>query len=272
MIFNIACIQISTQNNMESNILKISSLSKCDICDDVDIITLPENAIFMGKCGEELLANSYYMEEHPAIDKLSELAKEINKWILLGSVAVKIKNSHKIANRSILIDNKGNIAKYYDKIHLYNANVEGGESHNESQRYIAGEKIAIADTPFGNIGMTICYDLRFPHLYRKIAKNHVHIITVPAAFTQYTGQAHWHILLRARAIENSCFIVAPAQTGSHPSKRTTYGHSLIIDPWGNILADAGTSETVIKAQIDTAKSCAIRKQLPSLENDRNFDF
>jgi predicted amidohydrolase len=257
---------------MAKNISKICSLSKEKICDDVDIITLPENALFMSGSAEELFANSYYMEEHPAIAEISQLAIDINKWILLGSVSIKTINTSKLANRSILIDNKGHIFKYYDKIHLYSANVAGGESHNESHRFKAGEKIAIASTKFGNIGMTICYDLRFPDLYRKIAKNKTHIITVPAAFTQYTGQAHWHTLLRARAIENACFIVAPAQTGNHPGNRMTYGHSIIIDPWGKILAEAGTDETIIKANIDTAISKEIRQQLPSLEHDVGYDF
>jgi predicted amidohydrolase len=271
MKFNIACIQTNTQNNLQENIAKISLQVSKAVNMGADFITVPENAFFMGINAEELLLNSFFENEHPAILKMQELAIQLKIWILIGSVAVKILNSEKLANRSIVIDSSGKIVSRYDKIHLYDVQVEGGETHRESSRFVGGDKTAICKTPWCDIGLTICYDVRFPHLYRKLAKSGAKIITVPSAFTKFTGQAHWHTLLKARAIENACFIIAPAQTGTHPSQRQTFGHSLIIDPWGNILQDGGEFETIIIAEIDTEVVDKIRKQLPSLEHDRLFE-
>jgi predicted amidohydrolase len=270
MKFNIACIQTNTQNDLQENISKISLQVSKAANMGADFVTMPENAFFMGKNAEELLLNSFFENEHPAILKMQELAAQLKIWILIGSVAVKIANSEKLANRSIVIDNSGKIVSTYDKIHLYDVQVEGEETHRESSRFVGGDKATICKTPWCDIGLTICYDVRFPHLYRKLAKSGAKIITVPSAFTKFTGQAHWHTLLKARAIENACFIAAPAQTGTHPSQRQTFGHSLIIDPWGDVLQDGGKSETIIIAEVDTEIVDKIRKQLPSLEHDRLF--
>lgn len=270
MKFKAACIQTNTQNDLQENISTIS-LQVVKAADmGAEFITMPENAFFMSKNADELFLNSFYENQHPAILEMQELAAKLKIWILIGSVAVKIANSQKLANRSIVIDASGKIVTTYDKIHLYDVQVEGGETHRESSRFISGDKAEICKTPWCDIGLTICYDVRFPHLYRILAKSGAKIITVPAAFTKFTGQAHWHILLRARAIENACFIIAPAQTGTHPSQRQTFGHSLIIDPWGNILQDGDESETIIVAEIDTEIVDKIRKQLPSLQHDRDF--
>src|SRR5262249_22366962 len=153
-----------------------------------------------------------------------------------------------------------------DKIHLFDVELANGERYGESARYARGNRLKIAKTPWGKIGLTICYDLRFPHLFRALAKKGAGIITVPAAFTRYTGEAHWHTLLRAGAIENTCYIIAPAMTGKHPGKRETFGHSLIIDPWGTILADGGIKEGVVLAEIDTDRIAEIRQTLPSLSH------
>jgi predicted amidohydrolase len=270
MKFNIACVQTNTQNDMDYNISIAGLLINQAAGEGADLITTPENVFFMGNNAQELLDNAYYQDEHPAILKMQELADLLRVWILIGSVAVKVKNSDKLANRSIMINHKGQIIDIYDKIHLYDVKVSGGESHKESKRYLAGEKAVISKTKWCDIGMTVCYDLRFPHLYRKLSQSGAKIITVPSAFTKFTGKAHWHTLLQARAIENSCYIVAPAQTGKHPANRETFGHSLIIDPWGRILQDAGEEETTISCEIDLNVVGDVRKQLPSLEHDRKF--
>lgn len=271
MKFNIACIQTNSQNDMKANIRDVSLQVHKAYVDGANIVATPENTFFMGGNSKELMENAFFQHKHPAILHMQELASKYDIWILLGSVAVKVEDSEKLANRSIMINPKGDIVKTYDKIHLYNAQVKGGETHTESKRYIAGGKAAICTTPWADIGMTICYDLRFPHLFRKLSQSGAKVITVPSAFTKLTGEAHWQTLLQARAIENTCYIIAPAQTGSHPANRATFGHSLIIDPWGRILNDAGTSENVIISEIDIKVADDVRKQLPSLEHDRNFD-
>lgn len=269
MKFNAACIQLNSGNNLKENISVISDFIK-EAAKNSAFITLPENAFFMAANAEELFANSFKTDDHPAIKEICKLAKSLSKWILIGSVAVKIDGSKKLANRCLLINNNGEIEAHYDKIHLYDASVKGGESHSESSRFEGGKKAVIAQTPFGKIGLTICYDLRFPYLFRHLAKSGCEIITVPAAFTMFTGKAHWEVLLRARAIEAQSFIIAPAETGKHPSGRETYGHSLIINPWGEILSDGGIKTGISFAEIDTDKVQEIRDQLPSLMHDRDF--
>jgi predicted amidohydrolase len=272
MKFNVACIQLCTQNDLQTNIAQVAEFINEASGKGADLITLPENTAFMSANIEELRANTYTPEEHPALNTIRDSAAKLQKWILIGSLAVKVNHSEKLANRSFLINGKGDIQTYYDKIHLYNASISGGETHTESNRFIAGDKVALATTPWGKLGMTICYDLRFPNLFRKLAKSGADFIAVPSAFTHMTGQAHWHVLLRARAIENGCYIIAPAQTGSHPNNRRTYGHSLIVNPWGEIISDSGTNEGVTIAEIDTEMVRKIRQQLPSLEHDRDFEF
>ena len=272
MIFTAACIQTNSQNSMQQNIDSALALIEKAAQQGADFITLPENVAFMAGNGEELLANAYLAEEHPALKALQTSAKSLKKWLLIGGLSVKVADCKKIANRSFLINDSGDIVATYDKIHLYDVSVKGGESHQESKRYLAGNKAALSETPWGTLGMTICYDIRFAYLYRSLAQHGATFITVPAAFTHTTGQAHWHVLLRARAIETGCYIIAPAQTGNHPANRCTYGHSLIIDPWGTILADAGENTGIITAQIDTDNVTNIRQQLPCLEHDREFSW
>lgn len=271
MNHKIACIQINCQNNMQDNIRKSEDLIKQAADKGAVLIALPENAVFMPASPKESLDNGYLQEEHPALREFCRMAKEFQVWLLIGSLAIKISGSEKMANRSFLIDSNGSITEYYDKIHLYDAQVTGGESHQESKRYAAGNRMVVTKTPYGRFGMTICYDLRFPHLFRRLAKAGAEIIAVPSAFTKFTGQAHWHVLLRARAIETGCFIIAPAQTGEHPSGRKTFGHALIINPWGEIIAEAGDDEGFIIADVDTDMVYATRSQLASLSHDRDFE-
>lgn len=270
MKFTAACVQVNTGNNMIANIETVKDLIKEAAGREADFIALPENVAFMSANSEELFANSYFENEHPALKSFKEIAKQHGKWLLIGSLAIKIKDETKLANRCFLINPRGEVASSYDKIHLFDSSISGGETHKESDRFIYGSKAVSAITPWGKMGMTICYDVRFPHLFRSLAKDGVGFITVPAAFTHFTGQAHWHVLLRARAIETGSYIIAPAQTGTHPSGRKTFGHSLIINPWGEIMADSGEDVGIITAEIDMEKVTSIRQQMPSLEHDRLF--
>lgn len=272
MSFKVACIQLNSKNNMQKNLDFAADL----ICDaaslGADFITLPENFALMADDSEMLKKNSFYQHEHPAIEQFVALAAKLRCYILLGSLAVKHEQNDKLCNRSILINTKGEIISLYDKIHLYDVTVEGGETHKESNNFNHGNKAVIAKLPWGKLGMTICYDLRFPNLYRRLALKGATIFTVPSAFTHFTGRAHWHILLRARAIENAAYVIAPAQCGYHPGGRRTFGHSIIIGPWGEILAEAGEGdEGFIIADIDLNKVMQVRQNLPSLKHGRDFE-
>lgn len=214
----------------------------------------------------ELLASE---EDDRSLKAYRELARELKIHLHIGSLAVRA-NPERAANRSFLIAPDGNILASYDKIHMFDIELDGGESYRESANYQPGETAVISDLPWGRIGLTICYDVRFPALYRALAEAGASFIAVPSAFTVRTGEAHWSTLLRARAIENGCFVFAAAQTGKHESGRETYGHSLIVDPWGEILAEGGTEPGVVLAKIDPAKVKAVRKNIPSLQHGRRF--
>ncbi len=270
MKFTAACIQLNTTNNMDINIKTASGFIREAASRGADFIALPENAAFMSAAPEELFANSWFGNEHPALLAFSKVAKQYRKWLLIGSLAIKLEGEKKLANRCYLINPEGLVVAHYDKIHLFDSSITGGETHKESDRFIAGDKAVTPETAWGKMGMTICYDVRFAHLFRKLAKDGAKFITVPAAFTNFTGEAHWHVLLRARAIETGSYIIAPAQTGQHPSGRKTFGHSLIIDPWGKILADGGTDTGIIMAEINIDEVSRVRQQMPSLEHDRMF--
>lgn len=201
----------------------------------------------------------------------ARLAKELGLFIHVGSTAIALPDG-KIANRAFLFGRDGALMAHYDKIHMFDVDLDKGESWRESAVYRPGETATLADTPFGKLGFAICYDVRFPQLFRAEALAGAEIIAVPAAFTKQTGEAHWHVLLRARAIENGVFIIAAAQAGLHQDGRETYGHSMIIDPWGRIIAEAGgTGEAVIMAEIDLAEVAQARAKIPNLKNARNFD-
>ena len=209
--------------------------------------------------------------EDKTLQKMRALAKARGVWLLLGSLALKSGGpDQRFLNRSFLIAPDGEVTDYYDKIHMFDVKLGNGEHYRESAQFQPGDRAVLANTAIGKIGLTICYDLRFPHLYRALAKAGAEIITIPAAFTVPTGKAHWHTLLKARAIETSCFILAPAQTGQHSAKRATFGHSLVVSPWGEVLADAGTGEGVTFADLDLKLVAEARAQIPSLTHDRGF--
>lgn len=272
MTFKAACVQINTGNDMVANVARATELIRQAADQGATFITLPENVAFMAENREELFANAYTTQEHPALDAFQDIARRLSVKILVGSLAVMEKDSEKLRNRCFLVDATGALIAHYDKIHMYDASVAGGESHRESHSYDAGAEATLVHTNLGMLGMTICYDLRFPYLYRHLAKQGAKFITVPSAFTRFTGEAHWHVLLRARAIETGSYIIAPAQVGSHPRQRETYGHSLIVDPWGTVLADAGGDEEgVVLAEIDLERVNKVRQSLPSLEHDREIN-
>jgi predicted amidohydrolase len=215
-------------------------------------------------------------EDDPTLAALREEAAKHGIWLLLGSLGIKTHDDDgRFANRQFLISPQGEITARYDKIHMFDVEVTPEETYRESDGYRPGTKAVVAETPFARIGMTICYDVRFPHLHRALAKGGAQILTVPAAFSYVTGEAHWHSLLRARAIETGCFVLAPAQTGKHPASRgpsrKTYGHSLAVAPWGEVLADAGQEPGVTYVDLDLEKVAEARKRVPSLTHDREFD-
>jgi predicted amidohydrolase len=192
-------------------------------------------------------------------------------WVHVGSLAIKV-SPDKAANRSFLIDPQGEIVARYDKIHMFDVDLADGETYRESRSYRAGESAVAADLPWGRLGLTVCYDLRFPALYRALAEAGASFLAIPAAFTRQTGEAHWHVLMRARAIENTSYVIAAAQGGKHENGRETFGHSLVVNPWGRIIAEGGTEPGVVMAEIDLADISTARARIPSLEHGRRVEM
>jgi predicted amidohydrolase len=266
----VACVQLNSGDDAAANLLTIRDRVEEAAKRGAQLITLPENALLMQPEFAKLQAASFAEGAHPGIASCRALAKEHGIWLLIGSVAVQPEipdPQGRLLNRSLLINPEGMVAARYDKIHLFDVDLGSSDSsggqYRESARMIAGTTPTLADTPWGKIGMSVCYDVRFPHLYRTLAQKGASLLTVPSAFTRVTGQAHWHVLLRARAIETGCFVIAPAQCGKHPGNRETYGHSLIISPWGEILAEAGDTEEVIVADVELAEVATARRRIPS---------
>ncbi|WP_417790180.1 carbon-nitrogen hydrolase family protein [Terasakiella pusilla] len=264
-----AVIQVNASADMDENIQTASTMIRTAKDQGAQLICTPENVTMMEFGGDNVIAASFPQDSHPALKAFQALAKELDIWLLVGSLAVK-QDSGKVANRSFLLSNEGAIAGQYDKIHLFDVDLEGGESYRESNTFDGGEQAVLADTPWGKLGMSICYDVRFPHLYRAYGQAGANIITVPAAFTKPTGRAHWEVLLRARAIENGCFVIAPGQCGTHKGDRETYGHSLIIAPWGEILSEAGEEPGIFMADLDLSEVDKARGKVPSLKHDRPY--
>jgi len=236
-----------------------------------DYVQTPEMTNVLESKRDRLLANIVTDDNDPTLATLREVARKLSIYIHIGSLAIKASHE-KAVNRSFLIDRKGDVVARYDKIHMFDVDLAGGESYRESNTYRAGELAVVADLPWGRLGLTVCYDLRFPALYRALAEAGASFLAIPSAFTRQTGEAHWHVLLRARAIENGCFVFAAAQGGKHESGRETFGHSLIIDPWGRILAEGGTEPGVVLAEIDPAEVAAARAKIPSLNHGRRFEL
>ena len=234
-----------------------------------EFIALPENVALMTVKGSQIRDGARTPEDHPALAAFRDLARETGAWLLAGSIGIKA-GGGKVANRSYLLDGKGEIAGFYDKIHMFDVDLPSGQRFRESEGFQAGDRACVYDTPWGPIGMSICYDLRFPQLYRALAQGGASYLAVPAAFMHETGKAHWHVLLRARAIETGSYVFAPCMWGKHGGGRRTYGHSLIIDPWGEILADGGEGVGIVTAEIDSRRVTEARAQIPALQHGRPF--
>ena len=269
MTFKIACIQNCASNDLLATIEDAADLTREAHENGADLVCLPEFFSYLHLDEIGLDVAPFQEDEHPTLAVFQTVAEERGMWILLGSIAVYENDHETRRNRSIVLDPEGKIVMRYDKIHMFDVNLPNGETYRESEIFEPGDSAAIVDLPWGVLGLTVCYDLRFPHLFRTLAKAGADIISVPAAFTRTTGQAHWHVLLRSRAIETGCYIVAPCQYGDH-GKARTYGHSLIIDPWGQVLSDGGESRGYIMADINVEEVSKARQRIPALQHDREY--
>ncbi|GAB2179545.1 carbon-nitrogen hydrolase family protein [Dongia sp. agr-C8] len=264
-----ACVQMTAGPEVQPNLDAAAALIREAAAAGARFVFTPENTSIIEPNRELALAKSFTQDEHPGLPFFSKLAKELGVWLLIGSMPVRVE-PERLANRSFLIDDQGRVITHYDKIHLFDVDLPNGEVYRESERIRPGSQAMLAPTPFGPLGMTVCYDLRFPQLYRDLAHAGATLISIPAAFTVPTGEAHWHVLLRARAIETGAFVLAPAQCGQHAGGRRTYGHSLIVAPWGEILAEAGERVGIITAELDFSKVASARAMIPSLRHDRDY--
>jgi predicted amidohydrolase len=267
--FNVGLVQMTSGREHGPNIEAASAMIRKAAAQGADFVLTPENTTMMEPDKRRLMEKAFAEEEHPAIPAFRELARELKIWLLIGSLCVRTEET-RAANRSILFAPDGAVAARYDKIHMFDVDIPDGQTYRESATFRPGERAVTADLPWGRLGMTVCYDLRFPHLYRALAQAGASFLTVPAAFTKFTGEAHWHVLLRARAIETGCFVLAPAQCGTHAEERRTYGRSLAVAPWGEILTDGGEEPGVSVVRIDPNKVQEARNMVPSLSGDRPF--
>jgi len=267
--FNAALVQMRSGLTPEPNLEQGIRLIRDAVKAGADYVLTPEVSNMMQLNREALFAQLAEQDDDLSLKAYRELARELNIHLHIGSLALRA-SPERAVNRSFLIGPDGAILASYDKIHMFDIDLGNGESYRESANYQPGETAVISDLPWGRIGLTICYDVRFPALYRALAESGASFLAVPAAFTKPTGEAHWHVLLRARAIENGCFVFAAAQGGLHENKRETFGHSLIIDPWGKVLAEGGIEPGFIMARIDPAEVTKARGKIPSLQHGRRF--
>jgi predicted amidohydrolase len=236
-----------------------------------EYVLTPEMTNILAAKREQLFAAIVEEEADASLATLREVARKLSVYVHIGSLAIRI-SPDRAANRSFLIDPKGEILARYDKIHMFDVDLAGGESYRESRNYRPGELAVLADLPWGRLGLTVCYDLRFPALYRALAEAGATMLAIPSAFTKQTGEAHWHVLMRSRAIETGCFVFAAAQGGRHENGRDTFGHSLIVDPWGRIIAEGGIDPGVVVAEINPAEVAGARARIPSLQHGRRFEI
>ena len=273
-----ALFQLSSTDDPKENLETINEMINTAAAKNVDFIALPETANCISNCKTHQDKVLKVEEEDITLASLTKAAKNKALNILVGSLALKQnKSGHKLINRSFFIDTSGKILAKYDKIHMFDASVSDSEKYNESARFAAGKKTKVVSTAIGKFGLSICYDIRFPHLYRDLSKRGAQILTVPSAFTVPTGKAHWEILLRARAIENGAYVIAPAQTGTHNfsvgGDRKTYGHSIAVDPWGTVLVNATDSVNSLSYfSCDLSKVETVRSKLPSLTHDCKYSY
>ncbi|MEM9053917.1 MAG: carbon-nitrogen hydrolase family protein [Pseudomonadota bacterium] len=272
-LLTVACLQMRTGTDPETN-LPVTLAAIAEAADQgAHLVATPEMTnlvdIRPGHSDEKITTEA----KDTTLKALRMQAAELGLWLLIGSLAVTLEEDTRKANRSYLISPNGDIVARYDKIHMFDVEVGDGQSYRESKAYRPGEKLVLASTPFAKIGMSICYDLRFPGLYRTLAQAGADLLTIPAAFTRVTGEAHWHALIRARAIETGCFVLAPAQGGLHEDGRETFGHSLIVSPWGEIIAEAAHDEpAILLTRLDLTEVTRARQRIPSLSNERHLRF
>ena len=264
-MFRVSCIQICSGKDIKKNFQSTKKLFLKAVKQKSDFIITPENSSLFGLNKKELIKSTTSMQEDFYLTEIKKITKKYKKWVLVGSVLVKENN--KIKNRSVLINPKGKIQTYYDKIHMYDVTLSKKEKYFESKIFTPGKLIKTVNLPWGKLGLSICYDIRFPNMYRKLSQKGSLFISVPSAFTKTTGEKHWHSLLKARAIENFSYIFAPAQSGTHWNGRETFGHSLIISPDGKILKELKRGTGVITANIKPSLSLSLRKKIPSLNKD-----
>ena len=269
--FRVGLVQMCTGRNVEKNLADAGELIRQAARQGAQYVQTPEITTLMEPERTRLFAAIRPEDGNPAISHFRALARELDIWLHVGSMAVLLGNG-KIANRALLIGPDGEIEARFDKIHMFDVDLPGGESYRESKNYQAGDTAVLAKLPWGTLGITVCYDLRFPHLYRALAKAGADFLAIPSAFTRPTGEAHWHVLMRARAIENGSYVIAAAQGGMHEHGRETYGHSIVVDPWGRVLAEGGTEPGVVMATIDPAQVAVVRGRIPSLQHGRRFEI
>ena len=268
--FRVGLVQMRSGRTPAANVAAAVKLIGQASQAGADYVQTPEMTNILELKRENLFAAIVAEEEDAGLATFRDLARKLGLWLHIGSLAIKI-SPDKAANRAFLIDPKGEIVARYDKIHMFDVDLANGESYRESRSYRAGELAVVGDLPWGRLGLTICYDLRFPALHRALAESGATFLAIPAAFTKQTGEAHWHVLMRARAIENGSFVFAAAQGGTHEDGRSTYGHSLVIDPWGRVIAEGGTEPGVVLAEIDPGEVALARARIPSLQHGRRFE-
>jgi len=271
-----ALLQTTASDDPTANLMQVRALATQAQAEGAKYILTPEvtNCISGSRTHQQAVLQQEAND--PSLAGLRDLAAKLRIWLTIGSLALKTEDADaRFANRQFLIDPAGEIKARYDKIHMFDVQVSETETYRESSGYRPGQTAVVSDTPFAKIGLSICYDLRFPYLYRALAQAGAEVLTIPAAFSKVTGAAHWHALLQARAIETGCWVLAPAQTGKHATsrgpQRETYGHSLVVSPWGEIVADAGIEPGIIFVDLDREKVAEARRRIPSLTHDKDFD-
>jgi predicted amidohydrolase len=269
--FRAALVQLRAGRTIAPNLDQAETLIRQAARGGAEYVQTPENTALMELDPQRVLALVQPESESEPLARLSALAAELSIWLHIGSLGIKL-GEDRVANRSYVVDPHGAIVARYDKLHMFNVDLPNGESYRESQYYGPGEKAVVVSLPFAWLGMTICYDLRFPALYHALARAGAEVIAVPAAFTKQTGEAHWHVLLRARAIETGSYVLAATQGGLHENGRNTFGHSMIVSPWGVVLAEAGEDPGVIFADIDLSGVADARARIPTLRHGRDFEI
>lgn len=262
-------VQLNTGNEVAAAVDAAENRVRRAAKDGAELVTTPETTHLMEMDRKAVLEKASFEEDDIGLARFRALANELNVWLHIGSLIIKSAED-RLVNRAFMIAPDGTIKARYDKLHLFDVSLPSGENYRESRLYDAGENAVLVDTPFGKVGLTICYDLRFPHLYQTLAEEGADIIMVPAAFTVPTGKAHWHTLLQARAIETGCYVAAAAQTGLHDTGRSTYGHSLVVDPWGQVLADGGNEPGTTVIDLNLAKVAETRLTMPNLKHKRPY--